>query len=175
MNKQTINSEQQRQHHIGVDTLHSNQAQPPRSARNGQFQSIILMLIFGFLFSLSIQADEFRTAKGGMKIKDMKTGTGQVAAEGMIATIQFTGWLDEHGARGKEIYNSRNRGEPVSFVIGTDKVMPAWSEGVLGMKPGGRRMLLVPPAMAYGKRAIDDVIPADASMQFIIDLVRLEE
>jgi len=53
--------------------------------------------------------------------------------------------------------------------------MPSWNEGVLGMRVGGRRMLLVPPRMAYGKRAIDDVIPADSSMQFIIELVRLEE
>ena len=48
-------------------------------------------------------------------------------------------------------------------------------EGLLGMRVGGTRKLLVPPKMAYGQRAIDDMIPADASMQFIIELVRLEE
>jgi len=160
---------------IGVTGVKTNVTQPIKSAATGPIQSSLLVLLLSVVFCISAQADGFRSAKGGMKIKDMKTGTGLVASEGMIATIQFTGWLDNQGVRGKEIYNSRNRGEPVSFVIGTDKVMPAWNEGVLGMQAGGRRMLLVPPGMAYGKRAIDDVIPANASMQFTIDLVRLED
>ena len=137
--------------------------------------TVLTALALSILFGAVAQADSFRIAKGGMRIQDMQTGTGLVAAEGMIATIQFTAWLDKQGVRGKELYNSRNRGEPVSFVIGTDKVMPAWNEGVLGMRVGGTRMLLVPPEMAYGQRAIDDVIPADSSMQFIIELLRLEE
>ncbi len=119
-------------------------------------------------------ADAFHAGPGGMKIKDLATGEGPVAAEGMIATIQFTGWLDENGTRGREFYNSRSRGEPVSFVIGTDGVMPAWNAGVVGMQPGGRRILLVPPGMAYGNRSIDDVIPANDSLQFIIELVDLQ-
>ena len=144
-------------------------------ASNRFFHTVLTALALSILFGAVAQADSFRIAKGGMQIQDMQTGTGLVAAEGMIATIQFTAWLDKQGVRGKKLYNSRNRGEPVSFVIGTDKVMPAWNEGVLGMRVGGTRMLLVPPEMAYGQRAIDDVIPADSSMQFIIELLRLEE
>lgn len=150
-------------------------AHAQRPTSSGLIKISLLALMLSFLFCFSVQADSFRSAKGGMKVKDMETGVGLVAAEGMIATIQFTGWLDNHGVRGKELYNTRNSGEPVSFVIGTDKVMPAWNEAVLGMQAGGRRMILVPPGMAYGNRAIDDVIPANASMQFIIDLVRLKE
>ena len=122
----------------------------------------------------SVHAEGFRTAAGGMKIKDLKVGTGEVAAEGMVATIHFTGWLDDAGAQGREIYNSRNSGEPVSFVVGTDKVMPAWNEGVKGMQVGGRRMLLVPPGMAYGNRAINDVIPANAALRMTLELTKLE-
>ena len=139
------------------------------------FHTVLTALALSFLFGAAVHADSFRSAKGGIRIQDMQTGTGLVAAEGMIATIQFTAWLEEQGVRGKELYNSQNSGETVSFVIGTDKVMPAWNEGVLGMRVGGTRKLLVPPQMAYGQRAIDDVIPADSSMQFIIELVRLEE
>lgn len=144
-------------------------------AGNRFFHTVLTALALCFLFCAVARADSFQSAKGGMRIQDIQTGTGLVAAEGMIATIQFTAWLDRQGVRGKELYNSRNSGEFVSFVIGTDKVMPAWNEGVLGMRVGGIRMLLVPPEMAYGKRAIDDVIPADSSIQFIIELVRLEE
>lgn len=160
---------------IGVQGVKMNLANPKQTTSNGFFHTVLLALALSFLFGTAAQADSFRSAKGGMKVKDMKAGTGLVASEGMIATIQFTGWLDNQGVRGKELYNSRNRGEPVSFVIGTSKVMPAWNEGVLGMRVGGTRMLLVPPGMAYGNRAIDDIIPANASMQFVIELVRLEE
>jgi len=144
-------------------------------ANNRFFYTVLTALALCFLFGAAAQADSFQSAKGGMRTQDLQTGTGLVAAGGMIATIHFTAWLDKQGVRGKELYNSRNSGETVSFVIGTDKVMPAWNEGVLGMRVGSIRMLLVPPEMAYGQRAIDDVIPADSSMQFIIELVRLEE
>ena len=160
---------------IGVEGVKMNLANPQQPTSNGFLHTVLLALVLSFVMGTAAQADSFQSAKGGMMVKDLKTGTGLVASEGMIATIHFIGWLDNQGVRGKELYNSRNSGEPVSFVLGTDRVMPAWNEGLLGMRAGGRRMLLVPPGMAYGKRAIDDVIPADASMQFIIELVRLEE
>ncbi|MBT8048271.1 MAG: FKBP-type peptidyl-prolyl cis-trans isomerase [Xanthomonadales bacterium] len=116
----------------------------------------------------------FRNAAGGLRIKDLQTGQGNVAIAGQVATIHFVGWIDERGVRGREIYNSHARGEPVSFVIGTDGVMQGWNEGVLGMKPGGKRMLLVPPGMAYGKRKVEN-IPENASLMFRIELVSLEE
>ena len=69
----------------------------------------------------------------------------------------------------------RSQGRPVSFVIGTDGVMPGWNEGVVGMKPGGSRMLLLPPAMAFGERQVEEVVPANAPMMFRIELVSLED
>ena len=119
--------------------------------------------------------DAFRAGPGGMRIKDLQFGEGPAAEAGMVATIHFIGWLDEDGARGPEIYNSRSEGRPVSFVIGTDGVMPGWNEGVLGMMPGGVRMLLLPPAMAYGEREVEGVIPANASMMFRIELIGLRQ
>ncbi|MEJ8568063.1 FKBP-type peptidyl-prolyl cis-trans isomerase [Elongatibacter sediminis] len=139
------------------------------------FRLLQWLIVACLLLAPSLSADTFRGGAGGMRIKDLQSGSGEVAAEGMIATIHFTGWLDDRGARGREVYNSRRqRGEPVSFVIGTDGVMPAWNEGVLGMRPGGRRLLLVPPGMAWGERAIEGVVPANAAMQFTIELIRLE-
>jgi FKBP-type peptidyl-prolyl cis-trans isomerase len=132
---------------------------------------LLLLVVAGVS---TAQAEGFQSAAGGMKIKDLKVGTGETAAEGMVATIHFTGWLDDAGAQGREIYNSRNGGEPVSFVIGTENVMPAWNEGVIGMQVGGRRMLLVPPGMAFGNRSINDVIPANAALRMTLELVALE-
>lgn len=136
-----------------------------------------LALLFCMTFMTGAwAADEaFRSAAGGLMIKDLQVGQGVSAVKGQVATIHFVGWLDEKGVRGREIYNSRAQGQPVSFVIGTDGVMQGWNEGVLGMKPGGKRMLLVPPGMAYGARKVDSVVPENASLMFRIELVSLEE
>ncbi|MGR9100574.1 MAG: FKBP-type peptidyl-prolyl cis-trans isomerase, partial [Gammaproteobacteria bacterium] len=83
-------------------------------------------------------------------------------------------WLAEDGQRGREIYNSRSEGRPVSFVVGTERVMPGWNEGVLGLQAGGRRLLVVPPALAYGKRRIDGVIPPESTLMFVIELLSVE-
>jgi len=136
----------------------------------------ILMLVFSFgLVTDTWSADEaFQAGVGGLRFKDLQLGQGPAAVAGQVATIHFVGWIDENGTRGKEIYNSRKQGQPVSFVVGTDGVMQGWNEGVIGMKPGGKRMLLVPPSMAWGARAIDGVVPANTPMMFRIELISLK-
>jgi len=133
-----------------------------------------LVLSFGLAGSVWASDEAFQAGPGGLRFKDLQPGQGPVATVGQVATIHFVGWIDEQGARGKEIYNSRNQGQPVSFVIGTKGVMQGWNEGVIGMRPGGKRMLLVPPSMAWGGRKIEDVIPANAAMMFRIELLKLE-
>jgi FKBP-type peptidyl-prolyl cis-trans isomerase 2 len=75
---------------------------------------------------------------------------------------------------GKEIFNARKQKKPVSFQIGTDKVMQGWNEGVIGMRPGGSRMLRIPPELGYGAKAVDDVVPPHAHLIFIIELLELK-
>ena len=89
--------------------------------------------------------------------------------------MHFIGWLDDRGFKGREFYNSRSQGEPVSFVIGTERVMPGWNDGIVGMRPGGRRLLLLPPALGYGAKGVQDIVPPDASLIFIIELLDLEK
>jgi len=121
-------------------------------------------------------ADEaFRAGPGGMQIKDLQSGQGQAAVSGQVATIHFVGWIDEQGTKGREIYNSRDQGQAVSFVIGTDGVMKGWNEGVIGMKTGGQRMLLLPSSMAWGERKIEGVVPVHSAMMFQIELINLEK
>lgn len=125
------------------------------------------------VLQVAVSDEGFRSAAGGVRIKDLVSGEGPEAATGMVATIHFTGWLDERGVRGREVFNTRQRGEPVSFVIGTDGVMQGWNVGVLGMKPGGQRLLLVPPGMAWAGREPEGVVPPEAAMMFRIELVGL--
>lgn len=140
-------------------------------------RTFILVLAFCSFAAASVLAADnaFRSAAGGVMIKDLQMGQGPGAVAGQVATIHFIGWIDEKGARGREIYNSRAQGRPVSFVIGDDGVMQGWNEGVLGMRPGGSRMLLVPPGMAYGARKVEEAIPANASLMFRIELIALED
>ena len=141
-----------------------------------QLKMFLAVFVLASLGATGVQAEPpFRDAAGGMKIKDLQSGEGAGAVEGQIATIHFIGWIDEGGTRGRELYNTHREGQPVSFVIGTSGVMEGWNEGVLGMKPGGKRMLLVPPGMAYGNRAIEGVAPANASLMFRFELVELRD
>jgi FKBP-type peptidyl-prolyl cis-trans isomerase len=118
-------------------------------------------------------AESFTILPSGLEYKNLKVGSGSEAQLGDIALIHFVGWLDKKGQRGQEIYNSRIEQEPVSFVIGTDKVMQGWNEGVIGMKVGGTRLLRIPPELGYGAKAVEEVVPANAYLQFIIELLEI--
>lgn len=136
------------------------------------FLTSMLILLFGSAANLSANNQFIQTASG-LEYKDLKIGNGPEARLEKTATIHFVGWLSDNGQRGKEIYNSRKEKEPVSFVIGTYQVMQGWNEGVIGMKTGGMRMLRLPPGLAYGAKAIDNVVPAHASLIFIIELLEV--
>jgi len=122
-----------------------------------------------------LAAGGFMTTVGGVEYKDLKPGTGERAEVGDVATIQFAGWLEEKGGKGRELYDTHTRGDTVSFVIGTDKVMQGWNEGVIGMRPGGKRLVKVPPELGYGSRGVQDVVPPNARLIFVIELLELQK
>lgn len=134
---------------------------------------IIGMLLL--LVPLTVTADTFQLTQSGMEYKDLKTGSGEMAAVGDVARMHFTGWLDDGRQKGKKLYNTRQNGQPVAFVIGTDRVMQGWNEGVIGMRQGGRRLLRVPPSLGYGSKGVEGVVPPDTKLIFIIDLLELEK
>lgn len=136
---------------------------------------ILSILVLAMGTAVSSANEGFKSGAEGLRYKDLRPGQGDAAKSGQVATIHFIGWLDDNGARGREIYNTRARGEPVSFVIGSERVMKGWNVGVLGMKPGGKRMLLVPPGLAYGKKAVDDIVPANSSWMFHLELISLDK
>lgn len=116
----------------------------------------------------------FITTPDGLEYKDLRVGEGKQAQPGEIAVIHFTGWLNDSGRRGKEIFNSRKQQKHVAFLIGTDRVMPAWNKGVVGMQAGGMRMLRIPPELAYGAKSVDNLVPPHAHLIFIIELLELK-
>lgn len=138
------------------------------------FTSISALLLLLALAGVSQANEAFITTPGGLEYKDLRVGTGAKAQRGETAVIHFVSWLDDSGQRGKEIFNTRKQNKQVSFQIGTDKVMQGWNDGVVGMRAGGMRLLRIPPQMAYGAKSVDDVVPANARLIFIIELLELK-
>src|SRR5690349_5942189 len=88
---------------------------------------------------------------GGTEIEDIAAGTGAEARRGQTVTVHYTGWLYVDGVRGKRFDSSRG-GEPFTFHLGAGEVIKGWDEGVVGMKEGGMRTLIIPPAAGYGDK-----------------------
>ena len=111
------------------------------------------------------------TTASGLQIIDSKVGAGATPKPGQICVMHYTGWLYENGAKGKKFDSSVDRGEPFEFKIGLHQVIAGWDEGVASMKVGGKRTLIIPPALGYGARGAGGVIPANATLIFDVELL----
>jgi rhodanese-related sulfurtransferase len=107
----------------------------------------------------------------GLKTKDITIGSGAEAQAGNRVVVHYTGWLMD----GMKFDSSHDRNRPFSFTIGGRQVIPGWEEGVLGMKVGGKRELVIPPELAYGERGVGDVIPSNAILRFEVELLEVHE
>ena len=139
--------------------------------------------------SISPGADDFNAGKGlpvvtypdGLQIVDLTVGTGDTAKQGMVVTVQYTGWL----ISGTQFDTSRQAGRgPFKVLLSNDPglcqkqgvdytcVITGWTEGIQGMKVGGKRKLLIPPALAYGAQPPQgSPIPPNATLVFQVELL----
>lgn len=101
--------------------------------------------------------------------KDLITGTGTAAKSGSNVTVNYVGVLFKGG---KEFDSSWKTGKPFGpFQLGQGSVIRGWDQGLVGMKVGGRRELVIPPDLAYGKAGSPPTIPANATLVFVVDLL----
>lgn len=114
---------------------------------------------------------EFTTLPNGLQMADIEVGDGAEAAAGQQVTVHYTGWLYENGATGAKFDSSKDRDQPFQFGLGAGQVIRGWDEGVLGMKVGGKRHLIIPPEMGYGARGAGGVIPPNATLMFEVELL----
>jgi FKBP-type peptidyl-prolyl cis-trans isomerase FkpA len=108
-------------------------------------------------------------------VRDTKVGTGPGAQDGSMVDVQYTGWVysplmpDQHGAQ----FDSSVGRQPFSFMLGAGSVIKGWDRGLMGMKEGGKRTLIIPANLAYGQRGQGN-IPPGATLIFDIELLRIE-
>jgi FKBP-type peptidyl-prolyl cis-trans isomerase FkpA len=103
----------------------------------------------------------------GLQYTDDVVGTGAEATAGKTVVVHYTGWLMD----GTKFDSSLDRDQPFSFPLGAGQVIKGWDEGVAGMKVGGQRTLIIPPALGYGARGAGNVIPPNASLKFQVQLL----
>jgi FKBP-type peptidyl-prolyl cis-trans isomerase len=102
-------------------------------------------------------------------VDDIVIGTGAEVASGDTITVNYIGTLQN----GQQFDNSYIKGEPFSFTVGAGRVIKGWELGVVGMKVGGQRILVVPADLAYGDQAVGP-IPANATLVFAIELIDIK-
>ena len=116
---------------------------------------------------LGVTADpSFVTSSTGLKTQDVTVGSGHAARPGDVVAVHYVGSLDN----GTEFDSSRKRGKPFVFDLGRGYVISGWEEGVVGMKPGGVRKLIIPSHLGYGSRDMGS-IPPNSTLHFEVELV----
>ena len=108
---------------------------------------------------------------------DVKQGTGADAVTGKPVIVHYTGWLYDESKpdqKGAKFDSSRDRQVPFGFFLGAGKVIKGWDDGVVGMKVGGQRTLIIPPSMGYGERGAGGVIPPNATLIFDVELIEVK-
>ncbi len=111
------------------------------------------------------------TTASGLRYVDVKVGTGPSPQTGQTAVVHYTGWL----TNGTKFDSSKDRNAPFTFAIGKGRVIKGWDEGVATMRVGGKRKLIVPPDLGYGKEGAGEKIPPGAYLIFDVNLLEVIE
>ena len=122
-----------------------------------------------FAASLDIDLDRMTRSSSGLYYEDTTVGTGDAAAAGDQVDVHYTGWL----WNGTEFDTSRDGTEPLTFTIGVTNIILGFAEGVVGMRVGGTRKLVIPPELGYGRNGFRS-IPPNATLVFEVELVAID-
>jgi peptidylprolyl isomerase len=113
---------------------------------------------------------ELVTTPSGLKYKDEVIGSGASPQSGREVKVHYTGRLEQ----GTKFDSSVDRNQPYSFTLGRGVVIPGWEEGILGMRVGGKRQLIIPPHLGYGARGRPPTIPPNATLVFDLELLEVK-
>ena len=113
---------------------------------------------------------EVRTTGKGVMYFDIREGSGNPVQVGTRVYIEYSAMFDD----GLEFETSRGD-KPMTFRVGSHKTMPGVEDGVMGMKVGGKRCLIIPPSLAYGSKGIPGTVPPDSTLMFDVELLGAEQ
>ncbi|MBS0635363.1 MAG: FKBP-type peptidyl-prolyl cis-trans isomerase [Verrucomicrobia bacterium] len=117
--------------------------------------------------------ESMKTTQSGISYQILKSAPdAPKAIKGHQVFVQYTGWLSENGQPGKKFDSSYDRDEPFVFVLGKGQVIKGWDESVADMHIGEKRRVIIPPELAYGNRSIGNIIPANSTLIFDIELLK---
>jgi FKBP-type peptidyl-prolyl cis-trans isomerase len=139
-----------------------------------------LLAALGVSAGLAAQPEPFeKLEKGGARVEivtatglrytDLKIGQGQEAAEGKIVEVHYVGWLED----GKKFDSTHNCPRPLTFRMGTGDMIKGLNEGISGMREGGKRRLIIPPELGFGKQGGGGVIPPNATLIYEVELLAI--
>ena len=111
--------------------------------------------------------DNTQTTPDGLQIQDEVVGTGTQAKSGDSVTVNYVGTL----TNGTKFDSSYDRNTPFTTQIGVGQVIKGWDEGIVGMKVGGKRKLIIPPALGYGDQGAGAAIPPNSTLIFEVELL----
>lgn len=123
----------------------------------------------------SILGAKAMTTQSGLKYEDIVVGTGASPQTGHEVTVNYTGMLEDGTKFDSSVDPAFNHVKPFTFQIGVGQVIKGWDEGVMTMKVGGKRKLVIPPQLGYGARGAGGVIPPNATLVFEVELLDTKE
>lgn len=122
-----------------------------------------------FAPALNVDLAAMTQQPSGLYVQDLQVGTGAEAVAGRHVLMHYTGWLTD----GRQFDSSHDRGQPIEVLLGRGQVIRGWDQGIVGMKVGGKRKLVIPPHLAYGNAGAGGVIPPGATLVFDVELVEV--
>ena len=164
-----------RRAHTSRTSYGAQEAARARHARQKRSRAVALVVIAAlaaggaaYLFAPSLRGGGAEvTTPSGLKYTDEVVGTGPSPRPGQTAVVNYTGTLLD----GTKFDSSYDHGQPYEFPLGRNRVIKGWDEGVATMKVGGRRRLVVPPALGYGPLGSPPKIPGNSTLVFDIELL----
>ena len=118
----------------------------------------------------TLDIKDFQASSSGLRIKDVVVGTGQEVKSGNTVTVHYQGTLEN----GTKFDSSYDRNQPFTTQIGVGRVIQGWDEGIVGMKVGGKRILIIPPSLGYGAQGTGEAIPPNSTLIFQVELFEVK-
>jgi FKBP-type peptidyl-prolyl cis-trans isomerase FkpA len=136
--------------------------------------AVSLTCVLSVLWSACVGTPSAPTQFAPFSQTDLRVGTGAVVADRDILNVSYTGWLYDETASGSKgpVFDATAPGATLQFMLGTGDVIRGWDQGLVGMRVGGVRRLVIPPSLGYGGTR-EGILPANATLIFEIELVRI--